>query len=111
MTAKTVLVVDDEAPIRDMLRVALEMSDFDVLEAEDARTAHSIIIDKKPNLVLLDWMMPHTSGIELARRLRRDEVTRNLPIIMLTAQGRRRQQNPRSRYWCRRLHHQTLCRT
>jgi len=87
MTAKTVLVVDDEAPIRDMLRVALEMSDFDVLEAEDARTAHSIIIDKKPNLVLLDWMMPHTSGIELARRLRRDEVTRNLPIIMLTAKG------------------------
>lgn len=87
MTAKTVLIVDDEAPIRDMLRVALEMSDFDVLEAEDARTAHSIIIDKKPNLVLLDWMMPHTSGIELARRLRRDEVTSNLPIIMLTAKG------------------------
>lgn len=87
MNAKTVLVVDDEAPIRDMLRVALEMSDFDVLEAEDARTAHSIIIDKKPNLVLLDWMMPHTSGIELARRLRRDEVTSNLPIIMLTAKG------------------------
>ena len=87
MSAKTVLVVDDEAPIRDMLRVALEMSDFDVLEAEDARTAHSIIIDKKPNLVLLDWMMPNTSGIELARRLRRDEVTSNLPIIMLTAKG------------------------
>ena len=87
MTTKTVLVVDDEAPIRDMLRVALEMSDFDVLEAEDARVAHGIIIDKKPNLVLLDWMMPNTSGIELARRLRRDEVTRNLPIIMLTAKG------------------------
>lgn len=87
MTAKTVLVVDDEAPIRDMLRVALEMSDFDVLEAEDARTAHSIIIDKKPNLVLLDWMMPNTSGVELARRLRRDEITSSLPIIMLTAKG------------------------
>lgn len=87
MTTKTVLVVDDEAPIRDMLRVALEMSDFDVLEAEDARTAHSIIVNKKPNLILLDWMMPNTSGIELARRLRRDEVTRNLPIIMLTAKG------------------------
>lgn len=87
MTAKTVLVVDDEAPIRDMLRVALEMSDFDVLEAEDARIAHSIIVDQKPDLILLDWMMPNTSGIELARRLRRDDITKDIPIIMLTAKG------------------------
>ena len=87
MADKTILVVDDEGPIRDMLRVALEMAEYAVLEAEDAQTAHGLIVDKKPDLILLDWMLPGTSGIELARRLKRDEVTRELPIIMLTAKG------------------------
>ncbi|VUD69076.1 Phosphate regulon transcriptional regulatory protein PhoB [Thalassocella blandensis] len=87
MPDKKILVVDDEAPIRDMLRVALEMAEYSVLEAEDAAKAHSIIIDQKPDLVLLDWMLPTTSGIELARRLKRDEVTQDIPIIMLTAKG------------------------
>lgn len=84
---KTILIVDDEAPIRDMLRVALEMSDYQCIEAGDAQTAHSLIIDRKPDLVLLDWMMPGSSGIDLARRLKRDEVTAGIPIIMLTAKG------------------------
>lgn len=87
MASKTILVVDDERPIRDMLRVALEMADYHCLEAEDAQSAHSIIVDKKPDLILLDWMLPGTSGIELARRLKRDEVTSEIPIIMLTAKG------------------------
>lgn len=87
MAEKTILVVDDEAPIRDMLRIALEMGEYGVLEAEDAQSAHSLIIDSKPDLILLDWMLPGTSGIELARRLKRDEVTREIPIIMLTAKG------------------------
>jgi two-component system, OmpR family, phosphate regulon response regulator PhoB len=87
MTDKTILIVDDEAPIRDMLRVALEMADYRCLEAEDAQVAHSIIVDQKPDLILLDWMLPGTSGIELARRLKRDEVTAEIPIIMLTAKG------------------------
>ncbi|WNO09273.1 phosphate regulon transcriptional regulator PhoB [Teredinibacter sp. KSP-S5-2] len=87
MAEKTILVVDDEAPIRDMLRVALEMAEYSVLEAGDAQEAHGLIVDRKPDLVLLDWMLPGTSGIELARRLKRDEVTRELPIIMLTAKG------------------------
>jgi len=87
MPDKKILVVDDEAPIRDMLRVALEMAEYTVLEAGDAQEAHSLIIDKRPDLVLLDWMLPGTSGIELARRLKRNEVTQNVPIIMLTAKG------------------------
>ena len=87
MPDKTILIVDDEAPIRDMLRIALEMAEYHCLEAEDAQAAHSLIIDQKPDLVLLDWMMPGTSGIELARRLKRDEVTSAIPIIMLTAKG------------------------
>lgn len=84
---KTLLIVDDEAPIRDMLRVALEMADYRCLEAEDAQQAHAIIIDERPNLILLDWMLPGTSGIELARRLKKDELTNSIPIIMLTAKG------------------------
>lgn len=87
MNQKTILVVDDEAPIRDMLRIALEMADYAVVEAQDAQDAHALIIDVKPDLVLLDWMMPGTSGVELARRLKRDDVTREVPIIMLTAKG------------------------
>lgn len=85
MPEKKILVVDDEVPIRDMLRIALEMANYCVLEAGDAQEAHSIIVDQKPDLVLLDWMLPGTSGIELARRLKRSEVTQDLPIIMLTA--------------------------
>lgn len=87
MSTKTILVVDDEQAIRDMLRVALDMAEFNVLEAADAQTAHSIIIDKKPDLVLLDWMMQGTSGLELARRLRKDDMTQSLPIIILTAKS------------------------
>ncbi len=87
MPEKTILIVDDETAIRDMLRVALEMADYRCLEAADAQSAHSLIIDQKPDLVLLDWMLPGTSGIELARRLKRDEVTADTPLIMLTAKG------------------------
>lgn len=87
MTEKTILIVDDEAPIRDMLRVALEMANYVCLEADDAQKAHGIVVDKKPDLILLDWMLPGTSGIELARRLKRDELTAEIPIIMLTAKG------------------------
>jgi len=85
MTGKTVLIVDDEASIREMIAVALEMADYNYLEAADAKEAHSLIVDKQPDLVLLDWMLPGTSGVELARRLKKDEATSEIPIIMLTA--------------------------
>ena len=85
MTGKTVLIVDDEAPIREMIAVALEMADYHCLEASDAREAHSLVIDHAPDLILLDWMLPGTTGIELARRLKKDEGTSEIPIIMLTA--------------------------
>ncbi|MCT8469137.1 phosphate regulon transcriptional regulator PhoB [Chromohalobacter canadensis] len=87
MTAKTVLIVDDEASIREMIAVALEMADYRVLEADNAQTAHAMVVDDQPDLLLLDWMMPGTSGIELARRLKRDTVTAELPIILLTAKS------------------------
>ena len=87
MSSKTVLIVDDESSIREMIAVALEMADYRVLEADNAQDAHAIVVDEKPDLLLLDWMMPGTSGLELARRLKRDETTSELPIILLTAKG------------------------
>jgi two-component system, OmpR family, phosphate regulon response regulator PhoB len=84
---KRILIVDDEESIRDMLRLALEMAGYECLEAETATTAHALVIDQCPDLVLLDWMLPGTSGIELARRLRKNVLTVKLPIIMLTARG------------------------
>ena len=87
MSGKKILIVDDEAPIREMVTVALEMAGYDCMEAADAREAHSLIVDHKPDLILLDWMMPDISGIELARRLKRSELTSEIPIVMLTAKG------------------------
>lgn len=85
MPEPTILIVDDEAAIRDMVGITLDLAGFSSISAANAHDAHVSIIDKKPDLVLLDWMLPGGSGIELARRLRRDEITTNLPIIMLTA--------------------------
>ncbi len=87
MTGKTILIVDDEAPIREMIAVALEMAGYECLEAENAQQALAHIVDRQPDLLLLDWMMPGSSGIELARRLKRDDMTAKIPIVMLTAKG------------------------
>ena len=87
MSDACILIVDDEPAIRDMVAVALEVAGFKCLRAENARTAYTLIIDEQPDLVLLDWMMPETSGIELLRRLRRDELTSELPVILLTAKA------------------------
>ncbi len=87
MTSKTVLIVDDEAPIREMIAVALQMAGYQCLEAENAQTAHALIVDQQPDIILLDWMMPGVSGIELARRLKREPLSAKIPIIMLTARG------------------------
>lgn len=81
----TVLVVEDEVAIRDMLRMALEIADLKCVEADNILDAHSLIIDRRPDIVLLDWMLPGGSGIELLRRLKRDKATEELPVIMLTA--------------------------
>ncbi|USE35919.1 phosphate regulon transcriptional regulator PhoB [Endozoicomonas sp. SCSIO W0465] len=87
MSGKTILIVDDEAPIREMVAMALEMGGYQCLEAADAKQAHSLVVDNRPDLILLDWMLPDISGIELARRLKRDQLTAEIPIIMLTAKG------------------------
>ncbi|MFK0571018.1 phosphate regulon transcriptional regulator PhoB [Endozoicomonas sp.] len=87
MSGKTILIVDDEAPIREMVAMVLEMAGYQCIEAANAKQAHSLVIDNRPDLILLDWMLPDISGIELARRLKRDQLTEEIPIIMLTAKG------------------------
>jgi len=85
MTDRTVLIVDDEFAIRDMLRMALELAEFRCIEAENIQQAYTLVVDERPNIVLLDWMLPGGSGLELLRRLKRNDTTRELPVIMLTA--------------------------
>jgi len=82
-----ILIVDDEESIRDMLRMSLELGGFRCLEAEDATRAQMHIVDSKPDLILLDWMMPGISGIDLVRRLKREQSTQDTPVILLTARA------------------------
>jgi len=84
---KRILIVEDEPAIRDMVAFALRKGEFDPVHAGDAREAQEAIADRVPDLILLDWMLPGTSGLELARRWRRESLTREIPIIMLTARG------------------------
>jgi len=87
MTDGLVLVIEDEDAIREMVRVTLESASFEVLEAADAEQAEMILADHCPGLILMDWMLPGISGIELTRRIKRDDVLKEIPIIMLTAKG------------------------
>jgi two-component system, OmpR family, phosphate regulon response regulator PhoB len=84
---RRILIVDDEPAIRDMVAYALSRADFDAVGVGDAREAQGAIAERIPDLILLDWMLPGMSGIDFARRLRRDDLTRDVPIIMLTARG------------------------
>ncbi|RMH94466.1 phosphate regulon transcriptional regulatory protein PhoB [Lysobacter pythonis] len=84
---KRILIVDDEPAIRDMVAFALRKGEYEPIHAGDAREAQTAIADHRPDLILLDWMLPGTSGLDLARRWRKDSMTRDVPIIMLTARG------------------------
>ena len=84
---KRILIIEDEAPIREMVAFALRKADMEVQFAADAQAAQISIADQIPDLILLDWMLPGMSGLELARRLRSEKLTAEIPIIMLTARG------------------------
>jgi two-component system phosphate regulon response regulator PhoB len=81
----TILVVEDEAPLLTLLRYNLEKQGFRVEEAADGQEALLRVAETKPDLILLDWMLPALSGIEVCRQIRRRPNTRDLPIIMVTA--------------------------
>lgn len=81
------LIVEDDPAIRELLRLTLTPGNFDVREAANVQQALEEIATRVPDLAIIDWMMPVTSGIELVRQIRRDELTRELPVIMLTARN------------------------
>ncbi|MEW6765294.1 MAG: phosphate regulon transcriptional regulator PhoB [Pseudomonadota bacterium] len=87
MSGKTILIVEDEKPIREMVTFALGRAGYTLIEAGDIAEAFESLARQVPDLILLDWMLPGASGLELARRLKKDELTRDVPIIMLTARG------------------------
>ncbi|MHB1587767.1 MAG: phosphate regulon transcriptional regulator PhoB [Acidiferrobacteraceae bacterium] len=80
-----ILIVDDEPAIRTMVRMALNKADYACVEASTVAEARRCVTQETPDLVLLDWMLPGISGADYARQLRREPLTRHLPIIMLTA--------------------------
>ncbi len=82
-----ILVVEDEPAIREMTAFVLSQTGYTVLQAEDAAEARAHLANTPPDLILMDWMLPGTSGIELTRELKRDSVTEDIPVIMLTARG------------------------
>jgi two-component system phosphate regulon response regulator PhoB len=82
-----VLIVEDEPPLVELLSYNLEKAGFQAQIARDGDEALLAVEERRPDLVLLDWMLPYVSGIEICRRLRRNPETRDLPIILLTARG------------------------
>jgi len=83
----SILVIEDEPEIREMIGFSLNRAGYDVVEAETAEEALSQLDQELPELAIIDWMLPGMSGVELSRRLRRDELTKDIPIIMLTARS------------------------
>jgi two-component system phosphate regulon response regulator PhoB len=87
MNARKILVVEDERAIREMLVFNLGRAGYEVLGAANAQEARSAIADGYPDVILMDWMLPDVSGLELTRQLKRDDTTKEIPIIMVTARG------------------------
>lgn len=87
MTTDRILIVEDEKPIREMIAFHLARAGFDTLEAADCQQARKILVDERPNVALIDWMLPDMSGLELTRMLKRSDEFEDLAIIMLTARA------------------------
>ena len=87
MTSINVLIVDDEPNQLELVKFNLEQADFNVITAEDGEQAVTIAEEMLPDIIILDWMMPYMSGIEVCRDLRSRSSTREIPIIMLSARG------------------------
>ncbi|RUO20452.1 phosphate regulon transcriptional regulatory protein PhoB [Aliidiomarina iranensis] len=82
-----VLIIEDEAPIREMLAFVLEQHGYQPLQAADYQQGLELMVEPYPDMILLDWMLPGGSGIQLARKVKTTEHLRHIPIIMLTARG------------------------
>jgi two-component system phosphate regulon response regulator PhoB len=82
-----ILVIEDEAALVELIRYNLEKEGFRVSAANDGEEGLALLKESKPDLLVLDWMLPHVSGIEICRQIRRKTELRDLPVIMLTARG------------------------
>jgi two-component system phosphate regulon response regulator PhoB len=87
MASPIILVVEDEQAIAEMIMASLEMAGFQVKRAANGQIAYQMVLDKAPDLILADWMMPMMTGLELTKRLKREENTAEIPIILLTAKS------------------------
>ena len=85
MAKHTILLVEDEKPIREMVFFALDGNEYKVVNAVNGRQASEYLNTHTPDLILMDWMLPDVSGLEMVRRIKRDEVLSSIPVIMLTA--------------------------
>ena len=85
--ARRILVVEDEAPIREMVCFVLEQNGYQPIEADDYDAAIARLVEPFPDLVLLDWMIPGGSGIQVIKHMKRDSQLREIPVMMLTARG------------------------
>ncbi len=85
--ARRILVVEDEAPIREMVCFVLEQNGFQPVEAEDYDSAVNKLNEPWPDLILLDWMLPGGSGLQFIKHLKREAMTWDIPVVMLTARG------------------------
>jgi len=85
--ASRILVVEDEVAIRDMLSFVLEQHGYETIEADNYQSALDNLHEPYPDLILLDWMFPGGSGIQLLKFLKQDEILRQIPVVMLTARG------------------------
>jgi two-component system phosphate regulon response regulator PhoB len=90
MSKHQILIVEDEKPIRDMVFFALGSEGYSIIEAVDGKDAAEKLMLGNPDMILMDWMLPDVTGLELTRRIKRDEFTRDIPIIMLTAKTEER---------------------
>jgi CheY-like chemotaxis protein len=87
MDSRKILVVDDEARVREMIEFRLRLFGYEVVQAANGREALSVASSEKPDLVLLDVMMPELDGFQVCSRLKQDEATKAIPVVMLTAKA------------------------
>ena len=85
--SRSILIVEDEPDIRELLNFTISRSGYSIIEAETAEDAIKLLDGGRPELIIIDWMLPGMDGIDLAKKLRSEELTNDLPIIMLTARG------------------------
>ena len=96
-----ILVIDDDPAITELVSINLEMAGYDTVQAEDGIKGQALALQVQPNLIMLDLMLPKVDGLTVCQRLRRDERTSNIPVLMLTALGQDDENVYLGDYWAK----------